>query len=279
VRLAKDEGEGIVPYLRDHVDESPLLALLTLDELDKHNEAAQAFLGLIPKWQHTALLWVSFCSAKTREAAANQLAANMSTDQPAFRTIWRLASLADFVAVTGNADTIGLLDRVAKTPEGKPWKVVYERAINRLRFRLSLPKKEQEQRAQDELLFWQTTVGAPVPRDVTSGLVFAAKCLAVQKLTISSAYLIEQLEQVKSVTDKGTMPNQPEKNDDIQMDQSRFRLALLILANQKDNDAVPAMVNLARRIPSFRNDVEITLKQFDTPEAKKALRELPIVGH
>jgi hypothetical protein len=53
----------------------------------------------------------------------------------------------------------------------------------------------------------------------------------------------------------------------------------LILANQKDNDAVPAMVNLARRIPSFRNDVEITLKQFDTPEAKKALRELPIVGH
>lgn len=280
-KLAKDQGKGITPYLQDHVDESPFLALLTLDVLEKHSEAAQAFFGLIPK-RHgdTAFLWVSFCSAKTRAAAANRLVANMPTRQPAFGDVWSLARQANFVAMTGNADTLELLERVANTPERGTWKIVLERAIKRLRFRLSLPKKEQEQRAQDELLFWQTAVGAPIPCNVTSGRVFAAKCLAVQKLTISSAYLIEQLEQAEPVTGLGgALSNQSDGNFDKQLVPNRARLALLILANQKDNDAVPAMANLVRRIPSFRNDVESTLEQFDTPEAKKAIRDLPIASH
>jgi hypothetical protein len=124
-----------------------------------------------------------------------------------------------------------------------------------------LPEREQAQRAKDELLFWQTASVAPVPCNVKSGLVFAADCLVAENLTISSAYLIEQLEQAK---------------DGRQMSQSRVELALLILANQRSNDAVPAMTNLVRRIPALRGDVEDVLKQLDTPEAKQALRELSL---
>lgn len=263
-KLVNDHGGEIASYLRDHADDAPLLTLLTLDALGRHNQAAQVSVRLMPKWGQDALLWVSFCSTKTREAAANQLASKMPPRQRAFGGLWSLKSLADFIAVTGNAHTIQLLEELTETPEGQPRKVTLERAIGRIRTRVSLPAEEQAQRARDELLFWQAAAGAPVPRNVDSGLVFAANCLIAQKLTVSSAYLIEQLEQ---------------PGDEKQMNRSRVKLALLILANQKDNDAVPAMVTLVRHNPSFREDVESTLKQLDTAEARKALRELPNVRH
>ena len=55
---------------------------------------------------------------------------------------------------------------------------------------------------------------------------------------------------------------------------NRAVLALIFIANQKENRAVPAMVDLAQRIPYFQERVRKTLLQLDTPEAKEALGSL-----
>lgn len=282
-RLARDRGERMSPYLCDHADESPLLTLLTLDALGKHNEAAQVVSRWLPKRQRNALLWASFCSAQTRVAIANLLAEKLLQEEAS-----RVPNSRElkFLVAVGNSDTAKVLDKRARIiedgwpkyraeaakvgaylspQERETWlrtlREPYERAGAQIRARLLLPEKEQTQRAKDELLFWQTASAAPVWCNVKSGLESAADCLAAENLTISSAYLIEQLEQAR---------------DARQIDPSRIELALLILANQRNNDAVPAIMNLVRRIPGLRGDVEDVLKQIDTPEAKQALRELSL---
>ena len=284
-KLAKEQGKAIVPYLvnrmEEHVpprnssprqrmadedsyaadSEARFLAFLTLDSLGMHDEAATLGAKLFrrgqPNWHDgETLLQVSFCSAKTRGAIANLLAKHMLEEEAGrFPDLGQLS----FLVAAGNGDTAKILDR--RLRELKPLRALqepYRRAINQLDARLSLPKKEQDQRARDAILFWQALCN-PTPRTLSKYCDSLAECLAAQKLTISSAYLVEQIETEDA-------------------DFFRRELAFSILAkqaSQKGSDAVSALVGIARRIPTYRDRVEHLLKGVDTPEAKRALQELP----
>ncbi len=257
-QLARKQGKAIAPYLRQHAGESPLLALLTLDALGMYDEAAQVVIQLLSQEQHLALLEASLCSAKAREAIANLLVQRLPKlfEGCGVRVMF-MSFASPFLAVTGTASTVDVLKKTgAEQPQGSGWKEEYDRVTSKIQSRLSLPKEHQPQRAQDELLFWQTAMAAPCIIRVGAGQYFAAKCLVAHKLAISSTYLIEQLEQAKEYSPENYY---------------RILVTLPIIAYQKENGAVPAMVALAQRRPSVQERVEVVLRQIDTPETRKAL--------
>jgi hypothetical protein len=284
-KLAKEQGNEIAPYLMDRVEKeldsqifdenSQLLTLLILDALGKHNEAAK--LGILfftkSKYKYHALFEISFCSSKTREKTANLLAEKLLNDD-SVRVSWTWD--LDFMVASGNTETMELLNKkkikleeeFQKSKSNKhissqkrdSWqqdKQNYEQAVNQIKAKLSLPQIKRDQRTKDELLFWQTfRSNIPAPVNAEGGLKFQVECLSIQKLTISTEYLVEQLDQA---------------TDEKHANWQRVKLALLFIASQKENDAVPAMVNLARRMPNFQKDVVEALKALDTPDAQKAV--------
>lgn len=289
--------------------ETRMLALLTLDKLEQHDKLARVLVDLAfrerPSYSFSPRVWVllevSFCSEKTRLATANLLVKQLlKQDIYSARSVH--GGVSGYLVYVGNVETIDLLNKRAAqitsdevwrkhedivlasprkhgrniewarkrylTPEkriewAKALRRPYEQAIARLQSRLSLPEKEREQRTKDELLFWQTGVGAPRPVNPEAGLRYAVESLAFQKLSISTDFLIEQLKNAKD-WDK-------ENPRESQVNWNRVHLALMFIASQKENRAVPAMVALARRIPHFHQKVNKTLGQLGTPEAKEAL--------
>ena len=305
-KLAKEHGKAISPYLlklameetskpfSPRSRETRLLALLTLDELGLYDGAAELSVELAfrerPSYSSSPCVWilleVSFCSEKTREAAANLLAQRLLEVSP--RRLPEIPTL-DFLAAAGNERTIELLkkrtqqleeefNRAAeeKDKRGRPrwlkeqrieWQQKlrrpYEQVVARIQSKLSLPEKEREQRTKDELLFMQTRVGAPRPVNLDAGLKYAIDCLAFQKLSVSTDFLIEQLKNAKAWN--------KETPHESQANWNRVHLALMFIASQKENGAVPAMVDLARRAPEFQQQVKKTLGQLGSSEAKEAL--------
>jgi hypothetical protein len=287
--LAERQGKEIAPYVGEHADVCPLLALLTLDELGLHDDAARAVVKLLAKRKHHVLLSASFCSVPTREATANLLASLPGADEHPER----VAQLHFFIA-TGNAKTVELLGvkarqweedrrefvqeakrtRSARALDSSPHPMdnvahalqrenPYQAAADRISARLSLPEKLREQRANDELLLWQTAVSAPSTVDQTQGWIWAAQCLAAQKLTISPGFLIEVLE-AKELTHENM---------------HRIEFALAVIMCQRENSAVPAIVALDRRLTGDHSLIERVLRQIDTPEARKALEDLRTGAH
>jgi len=296
-KLAKEHGKAIAPYLLKRAEEAStrpagetrMLALLALDKLEHNDMLAELSVRLAIKNCGTAwiLLEFSFCSEKTREAVANIMVQSSIQSSPR-----SMPDNLEFLVVAGNEETIELLkkrmrqleeaiekDAMEKDPRGRLiWSTELlahrrkntieplQKAIELLRHKLALPEKEREQRIKDELLFWQTWVGAPRPVNLDVGLEYAVACLGFQKITVSTDFLIEQLKNAKEWDKK--------YQGESQVNWNRAVLALMFIASQKENRAVPAMVDLAQRIPHFQERVRKTLIQLDTPEAKEALGSL-----
>jgi hypothetical protein len=295
-KLAKEKGRAIGGYLRDagpnppvsraaqaaasrdrtytptlSTDAADLLLLLTLDELDMKNETAQAAWRMIKEKGHkSVLLKVSFCSKASRAAAASLLyskGTRQGTSEmgPAYQN---LSGIVGFATAVGNKETAELLSGVAKEQREKGL-IAYEleNAVKHISARLSLPPEKRSQREADELLFWQTTVGAPGLHALYLGYGVSAAQLVANGFSISPSFLIERVEEIKGFS--------PQQRADYDGSLGILNSPVLyIIGAQKVDAAIPAMLKLVARRPNLREEVEATLKQIGTPNAQGALRTL-----
>jgi hypothetical protein len=284
-KLVKGQGKAIGEYIRDvylpaQRSESAgstavpdFLAILTLDALEMHDAAARAALAMITRGGHqSVILMVSFCSEKTRQTAANFLYSEriahpeyeyLSPTRNGVRsTNWEWHPLPSYLAVVGNKQTLELLQKEGNEERKKRLIADPNMAKDIARWisnRLSLPAEKQAQRAKDELLYWQADEDGPRP---VNTLLWRAGCAAdLHKAgaSISSAYLIELL------NDQHSLPA---------VVRADVPLVLAIIAEQKADDAIPAIQSLVKREPAWRNLVESSLRKMDTPKAKEALQLL-----
>jgi hypothetical protein len=293
-KLAKEHGKAIGEYLRDtyppaiaanpQPDKWALetgtpdsLALVTLDTLGMHEEAARLALRLIAEKRRTILLNVSFCSPSTREAAANLLVPEYAAlhlkcvqAQIKWNMDWQ-EPVVQFAGVVGNAKTEALLSAASAEAERcqRGWGRDYEQAAERIALRLSLPADRQAQRAKDELLFWQAGPRRPPPRNLRAGRIARVRQMRDSGLSISKSYLIERLDKLG---ERKIMPGYSPYDPFDNLDDNALLFA--IIASQKQREVIPAMVRLAKRRPEFRSAVEDTLKDMGGVEADKALSEL-----
>jgi hypothetical protein len=292
-KLAKDHGEAMGAYVRSIALKAPvsradwfstkrnthdLLALLTLDALEMHADVARLALHMITQREHAAvLLKVSFCSPAAREATANLLVPeyikcleSRLERGPRKDENWEWTPLTGFLAVAGDQQTAELLSKAASWAQGQDqlaWREAFECAAKRVSSRLLLPPEQRAQHTKDELLYWQTAVGAPCTRRLKIGLQSAAAALIASGYSISPSYLIERLDEIKGFS--------PKERRDYNGYEAYLTIPVLcIIAAQKEDAAVPAAVGLALRRPDLREDVEDTLKQIGSPNAKEALRTL-----
>jgi hypothetical protein len=290
--LVKKHGKATGEYLLGRATNGPpsgrsinglqartedMVLLLTLDALDMPDAAARSAGTMITRGGHQdVILMVSFCSSKTREAAANLLfsewlahsdpVAQLQNDRSK-RINLGWSYLPSFLAVAGNQRTVELLANAKK--EGRDrgrYPPIPDDVARHISSRLSLPPEKHAQRAKDELLCWQTMVGAPNTRNLASGLRFAAERLVANGYSVSPSYLMERIEEIKGPS----LRPRPDYGPQSVLDGP----VLYLVGAQKVDSAVPALVDLARSGPNSRKVVEGVLKQMGTKKAEEALRTL-----
>jgi hypothetical protein len=296
-KLAKENGRAMGSYLREaapnplvghdaqaaaeldrtyiptlSTDASDILLLLTLDALGMKDETALAAWRMATQKGHrSVLLKASFCSQATRVAAANLLYSEgirqrIAEKGPAYQN-W--SGIVGFAAVVGNKETADLLSKVAKEQREKGL-IAYEleNAVGQISARLSLPPEKRSQREADELLYWQmTTLGLPEMEVLYERLGFSAERLAASGCSISPAYLIERVEEIKGLSSEQLRDHSGSRG-------VMASLVLYIIGVQKEDSAIPAMLRLVQRRPNLLEGVKRTLKQIGTPKAEEAFRTL-----
>ena len=189
VELAKTHGKEIVPVLRKYgsVGESQILAFLTLDQLQFHEEAVElASLWFVADSSSgNVLLSASLCSEPTRIAIANGLLKRWTKEGRS--PPGSPKSFTGFLAVVGNAETAGLLraydrkiaerataagkesgtkpaeESPAREPREATSKSIFLQAAEHITARLALPTEAAAQQARAELSIWQIAECAPHP--------------------------------------------------------------------------------------------------------------------
>jgi hypothetical protein len=261
-----------------------------------------------------AWLKVSFCSAMTRDTTTNMYIRYIDDElkrgrRPKAITFLRGPSV-EFQAIAGNSETVELLHKIAKwwrLPYDYKEKSNTEIAAKHISWRLSLPNDRRLQREKDELLYWQTEVGHPSTVDAASGRRLAASWLVESGQSVSPEYLIERVDEIEGMTpkelrrfyrqkslneqvEKELQPRKPlnkelEEIEGMTPEERRRRKspigriddtrpALYLIGAQKAEAAIPAILALARRNPSYCSNVEDTLKEIGSPKAQEALRSL-----
>lgn len=247
-KLVAEHGEMLAPLARDDGSETPLLSLLILDKLGQYGDAAQFVLRRQAK-PGDVLVQASYCSADARLATADLLA----TRAP--------EHTMPFLVAVGGQHTLDTLKQLSPQPNETRFKRRLDRGIRELEARLSLPQERRKQYDQDALLFWQSSAGAPKTRVPNIGASIAAERLTQHHLSISAEFLNQQLER-------------PQKPQEFNENKVGIDFALPIIASQKENASIPALVDLARRIPFTASEVKKTLQAIGTPQAQRAVQAL-----
>lgn len=281
VALAKTHGKEIVPVLRKYgsVGESQILAFLTLDQLEFHEEAVE----LASLWffadssSGNVLLSASLCSEPTRIAIANGLLKRWTEEGRS--PPGSPKSFAGFLAVVGNAETADLLrayDRKIaerataagkesgtkpdeESPSREPPEAtsnsIFLQAAEHITARLALSEEASAGQARAELWIWQIAECAPHPvwGDSYPSLM---RPYTGESYRFSADFLIEFFESKDRTT--------PLDAD----------VAIEIVLAERKYAAIPAMVEFVKREPRYRERVERALRQIGTPEAEKGLQEI-----
>jgi len=261
------------------VGESQILAFLTLDQLEFHEEAVElASLWFVADSSSgNVLLSASLCSEPTRIAIANGLLKRWTEEGRS--PPGSPKSFAGFLAVVGNAETADLLraydrkiaerataaakesgtkpdeESPAREPPEATSKSIFLQAAEHITARLALSEEAAARQARAELSIWQIAECAPHPV-WGDGYRSLMRSFTGEGNRFSSDFLIGFFE-----SKDGTTLLDPD-------------VAIEIVLAQRKYAAIPAMVGFVKREPRYRERVERALRQIRTPEAKKGLREI-----
>jgi hypothetical protein len=178
---------------------------------------------------------VSYRSKEMRTAVANAVAYRLATKQ--------VELSVPFLVICGDEHTAGLLLKADPADRSRKLDPGYIDAASRIRWRLALPREQQEQWSHQELLFYQAFWSAPV--DIIPRRTYppVAARLASQNEKFSIDFL------------RGILEN-PASHD---LEEKKL-LALDIIVTQKERDAIPLLIKLENSPPPLSEEARKTLK-------------------